>query len=191
MTLRLRPFLTAALLALAVASMPAQAQDSGWFIGAGGGISKFNSGCTAGPGTCDDNGSYWKVFGGYQFSANFGYEVGYGDLGELTRTVTGVGSDNVESNVYDVVLVATIPLGRAYSIYGKFGIYGFDADRTVTGAGTTNAKGRELTYGFGLKYHIAKSIELRAEWQRYFDVGDSATGAFDVDVGLLGIAFHF
>jgi len=193
MTLQFRPLFAAAMFVLGAASAPALAQDSGWFIGAGGGISKYKSGCAAlvTPGTCDDNGNYWRVFGGYQFNSYFGYEMGYGDLGELTRTTTGVGSDNVEAKVLEAVLVLTIPLVDSFSVYAKYGIYSFDADRTVTGAATVNAKGREMTYGFGAKYDLTKNIALRAEWQHFFDVGDSGTGTFDVNAGLIGIVFKF
>lgn len=196
MTLRYRTFLTAALLALGVASTPALSQDddAGWFIGAGGGVSKFKDGCTilAGAGTCDDNGSYWKAFGGYRFNPYFSYELGYADFGELVRT-TGVGSATYEATGIEIVLVAAIPLSREFSLYGKFGLFRWDVDRTDvgTGAGTTSAKGKDMTYGFGVNYNLTRSIAARMEYQKYFDVGDAITGTFDVEAGLLGIVFKF
>lgn len=197
MRLRFRPFLAAALLALGVASTPALSEDAGWFFGAGGGISKFKGGCAGviiGPGSeCDDRGTYWKVFGGYQFNSYFGYEVGYADLGELTRSIAGVSTDTLEAKAVEMVLVATVPFDQTLAVYGKYGLYHWEIDRTVVGvgAGTTEASGRDSTYGFGVKYSLGRNIALRMEWQRYLNVGDAVTGTFDVDVALLGVVLKF
>lgn len=195
MGLRLKPFLSATLLGLAVVSTPALSQDSAWYIGAGGGETKFKNGCTAvpGPGSCDDNGTYWKVFGGYQFNTNFGVEIGYIDFGKMERQTTGVASDSFDATGFESVLVATIPFTQAFGIYGKFGIYGWNVDYVATGTVNTRAdtSGRDMTYGFGARYDLTKNIALRLEWQRYFDMGDQFTGNFDVDAYLLGIVFKF
>lgn len=190
--------MTAALFALGVLSTPALSQDAGWFVGAGGGLSKFDDGCTGivtGPGTtCDDRGTAWKVFGGYQFNANFGYELGYADLGETTRSFAGIGSVTFEAKVYEMTLVATIPIDQQFSFYGKWGLFHWDFDRTIvgTGAGTTNTSGRDTTYGLGLKYNFTKNVALRMEWQRYFDVGDpDTTGRTTVDVSGVSVVFKF
>ena len=194
MTLRYRPLLTAAFLALGVASAPARAQqpDEGWFIGAGGGASKFNDGCNilSGAGTCDDNGSYWKVFGGYRFNPYFGFELGYTDFGEVERTV-GATTATYEATGMDIVLVATIPLNREFSLFGKYGLYRWDVDLTVTGAAAVSAKGKDVTYGFGAHYNLTRNIAARLEYQKYFNAGDAVTGSFDIDAGLLGIVFKF
>jgi len=195
MGLRFKSLLTAVLLALAVVSTPAWSQDEGWYIGAGGGSTKFRSACNgfAGPGSCDDNGVYWKVFGGYQFSAYFGIEIGYVDFGKAERQTTGV-SDTFEATGFEANLVVTVPFTQAFALYGKFGTYRWDVDRVVTGAGafTAGDTGSDLTYGLGARDNLTNSIALRAEWQRYFSMGDGfTTGSFDVDAYLLGIAIKF
>jgi len=137
MGLRLKPFLTTLLLALVTVSAPALSQDAGWFIGAGGGQSKFRDGCAtfAGPGTCDDNGAFWKVFGGYQFNSFFGFEIGYADFGKNEQTTTGVGSETFDATGAEAVLVVTVPFTQDFGIYGKYGIYRWDVERVVTGPG--------------------------------------------------------
>lgn len=199
MTLRCKAFLIAALIALGFASMPAfsQSQDAGWILGAAGGTSKYRDGCPGvlAPGsTCDDKDIAWKVFGGYQFNSYFGFEFGYADLGEVKQSATGVGTATFETTGIEMVLVATLPINQQFGLFAKWGLFSWQLDRTITGtgAGTTEASGKELTYGFGVKYNFTRSIALRLEWQRYMDVGDvSTTGISDVDVGLFGIAFKF
>jgi len=194
MRLRFKSLLTAVLLALAVVSTPAWSQDEGWYIGAGGGSTKFRSACNgfAGPGSCDDNGVYWKVFGGYQFSSYFGFEIGYVDFGKAELQTTGV-SDTFEATGFEANLVVTVPFTEAFALYGKFGIYRWDVDRVVTGTGafTADGSGSDMTYGLGARYNLTNSIALRAEWQRYFSMGDAFTGGYDVDAYLLGIAIKF
>lgn len=197
MKLRFKPFLTAALFALGVISTPALSQDAGWFAGLGGGLSKFDDGCPGGavPGfTCDDRGASWRIFGGYQFNANFGYELGYANLGETTQSTAGVGSDTFEAKAFEMTLVVTIPFNQWYSLYGKWGIFRWDLDRTTVGAGagTTSTSGKDKTFGLGVKYNFAKNIALQMEWQRYLDVGDpGTTGRSNVDDYGVSVVFKF
>jgi len=199
MRLRFTPILLAALIAFGVASTPAQSQsqDAGWFLGASGGIAKVRDGCpgvTVPGSTCDDSDTAWRVFGGYQFNSYFGYELGYADLGEVTQSVAGVGSATFETKAVDMALVLTLPIDPQLALYGKWGIFYWELDRTITGvgAGTTEATGTDITYGFGIKYSLTRNFALRMEWQRYRDVGDAATtGTSNVDVASLGIAFKF
>lgn len=195
MGLRFKSLLIALLLALVTVPAAAQSQDSGWYIGAGGGESKYKGGCATwtAPGSCDDNGLYWKVFGGYQFNSYFGFEIGYADFGKKEQTTTGVGSDNLDGNGVDAVLVLTVPFTEAFGIFAKYGIYHWNLERVVTGPGamSVDTNGRDITFGFGARYNFTRSFSLRLEWQRYQNMGDAFTGDFDVDTGLIGIAFKF
>lgn len=195
MGLRLKPFLRTLLLALVTVSAPAWSQDAGWFIGAGGGQTKYQDGCATftGPGSCDDNGIFWKIFGGYQFNSIFGFEVGYADFGKKEQTTTGVGSDNLDANGVEAVLVLTVPFTQDFGIYAKYGIYRWNLERVVTGPGamSVDTSGRDITFGFGARYYLTRNIAIRLEWQRYQDMGDAFTGDFDVDAGLVGIVFKF
>ena len=200
MRLRFKAFWIAALIASGAASAPAlsqsQSQDAGWFIGAGGGIAKFRDGCPpVTPGlTCDDRGNAWKVFGGYQFNSYFGYEIAYGDLGKITQTQVGVSSATLEGTTIDLLLVLTIPLSREFGLYGKWGVANWDVERTITGmgAGSADASGRDITFGFGMSYSVGKHIALQLEFQRYYDIGDANfTGSSNVDLGSFRIVFRF
>jgi len=196
MKLRFRPFLTAALFALGVLSTPALSQDSGWFVGGGGGLSKFTDGCPSGVtagASCDDRGNSWRVFGGYQFNANFGYELGYADLGKVTQS-TATESASFKAKTYEMVLVITLPINQWYSFYGKYGIFHWDVDRNIdgAGAGTASANGKDTTAALGLKYNISKKFALKLEWQRYLDVGDPGiTGRTNIDDYGLSVVYSF
>jgi OOP family OmpA-OmpF porin len=195
--LRLKPFFTAALVALGVASTPVLSQDGGWIFGAGGGQARAKTGCPEAfiPGfTCDDSGSAWRVFGGYQFNPYIGYEVGYADFRKVTEQSSAGVTATFDANAIDIVFVGTIPFSQQFSLFGKIGVFRWDLDVTVTGtaSGTNNAKGKNMTYGFGAKYNFTRNFALRLERQRYLDVGEeSVTGKSDINVDLLSVVFQF
>jgi OOP family OmpA-OmpF porin len=50
----------------------------------------------------------------------------------------------------------------------------------------------DLTYGIGAQYDINRQLGVRAEWQRYTNMGDDATiGESDVDVMSVGLVVRF
>ena len=197
MNLRPRPLLAVAMFALGVVSTPALSQDAGWFIGAGGGYADAKQGCPPEPFVpgfaCDDKSVAWRAFGGYRFNAYFGYEIGYADLGKITRSFAGdVGT--FEATAIDALLFVAVPLGQDFSFFVKGGIFSWDFERTIvgTGAGKANEKGTDTTYGFGAQYDLGKNLALRLEWQRYNDVGDvNAFGQTHIEVSLISAVLRF
>ena len=197
MKLQLKPFLTAALFVLGGLSTPALSQGAGWFVGLGAGATKFDDSCPGGAVvgfTCDDNGTSWRAFGGYQFNENFGYELGYANLGKTTQSTAGVSADTFETTVFEASLVITLPINQWYAVYGKGGIYRWELDRTTTGtvAGTSNSSGTDTTVGLGMAYHFNKKMALKVEWQRYLDAGfPNAAGTTNVDDYSVRVVFKF
>ena len=195
MKLLIKRLLVAAPLALGVASTPALSQDAGWVIGASVGQSYFNDGCLqpVAPGVaCDDGALAWRAFFGYQFNSYFGYEIGYANLGKMKQTVGGAEVASFETTAIDAVLVATLPLNQSFAFFAKWGVFSWDMDQNIAGVGTNNVSGSDITYSYGAKYNITKSISLRGERQRYSHVGNPAvTGSASVTVNLLSLAFTF
>src|SRR3954469_6849620 len=90
MTLRIKRSLSALLAAAGLAAAPVLAQDSGGYIGASAGNTRFDGPGVSGSSslTQDDTDSGFKIWSGYQFNRNFAVEVGYVDLGSLVQTGT-------------------------------------------------------------------------------------------------------
>ena len=65
-----------------VAAAPAAAQDSGVYLGASLGTGESTSVCEGIVGSCDDNDTAYRLFGGYQMNRNFAWELGYASLGD-------------------------------------------------------------------------------------------------------------
>ena len=187
---------------LGLSSIPAFAQGAGFYAGGAIGQAKLKDACTPEPGlvinSCDNKDTAWKIFGGYQFNANFGAELGYVDLGKGTVTGTILGipfTGSRKAKAFELVGVGTIPLADKFSAYGKLGFARWDADASATVGGfsaSASENGTDLTYAIGLKYDITKTIGARLEWQRYKDIGKEATtGKSDVDLLSVGVVFKF
>lgn len=188
---RFKPFLTAAALATGLASTPALAQDSSWFVGVGISYLKSDEACpgAAAGAACDDKATTWKIFGGYQFNSYLGIELGLSDMGDWPASVTGLGAATAKLRVFETVFVGTLPLSQRFSIYGKGGIYQWDADYKFPAGvgGSADADGNDFTFGAGVRINFTRNTALRLEWQRYNKLGDPATtGRFNADA--LGVS---
>ena len=91
-----------------------------------------------------------------------------------------------------VARLGSLPLADRFSVYGKFGFYRADSEvnfnLVVLGSGSASETNTDITFGVGLRYDFTRNLGLRAEWQRYGDVGDGAT---DVDVMSVGLIWKF
>lgn len=205
MNRRTRTSLTALTLTLAFASTPARAQEAGWLVGLGFGYQKSDDNCPAAATAvvpCDDKGTTWKIFGGYQFNKFFGLEGGYVDLGKaeasgsITDPVFGTFSGTAEFETWGVFFsaVGTLPIGQSFGIFGKVGAAYTDSEATLTGtssllgSGTLSESdnGTDLTYGVGANFNI-QNFSIRVEWERFQNAG----GDFEADVDLISAGFSY
>ncbi len=177
--------------ALAV-SAPTFAQDMGFYAGVSFGQSSADVDCEGF--TCDDKDTAWRVLGGYQFNRNLAVEVGYSNLGEVSVNAGGLGAATIEATAIEVVAVGIMPLANQFSVYAKLGMYRGEADQSGSGIFVASASesNTDLTFGVGVKYDITRNLGVRAEWQRYGDLGGEGVGGeSDIDVISIGAIWRF
>ena len=72
-----------------------------------------------------DNDTSYKIYGGYQFTKNWGVEAGYNDLGNsynVDFTIGGLpGNGSVKVQNWYIAGTGTLPLTDQFSIFGKLG----------------------------------------------------------------------
>lgn len=177
---------------------PAAAQQGGFYAGGHVGITSIDDEFCEGARTCDDEGSAWRILGGYQATPNIAVELAYTDLGEVSASGTVLGFDarvGVEATVIELVGVGSLPLNDRFSVYAKAGLYRGETDAVVRVAGvgteTTSETNTDPTIGIGARFNITQRVALRAEWQRYMDLGGGDIGEDDVDVFSVGAIFQF
>ena len=186
---------TLAVLSLASAlafSAPAAAQDTGFYAGFHLGQATLKDFCSglSGPGiSCDEKDTSWKILGGYQFNRNLALELGYADLGEATIAGPGIGG-TLEATAFEVVAVGMLPVMDKFSLYGKIGIYRGDTEANGLG-GSASETNTDLTFGVGARFDFTRNLGVRAEWQKYQDMGGGVIGEGDVDVVSVGLLWRF
>ena len=192
--------LIAAMLGAAVMAAPAvstaQARtDSGWYVGASVGQSKNRHFDCSGFSSCDSEAAAFGVLGGYRINRNFAAELGYHDFGKVTFSAPGV-SGNIKANAVELVGLGAYPFANQFSVYGKLGAYRAESkiSAQVAGLGNGSLKDRntDLTFGLGAQYDVTRAAGVRAEWQRYKNVGgDDTGGKSDIDVISIGLVWRF
>lgn len=205
--------------ALALCSGIASAQASGFYAGASIGQAKADIGNTAGDlaalgselgftngsSSQDDTDTSWKIFAGYKLNQNVAIEGGYADLGKATASASGIRNGltgnldaSVKSHAYFLDVVGIYPIGD-FALFGKVGgAYTqtkAEASASYNGASASDSiKENQFApkMGLGAEYSITKTIAVRAEFERYFNVGDAnTTGESDVDVWSIGLKAGF
>jgi OOP family OmpA-OmpF porin len=214
-TMRTATTLSACFASALLTVLPPAAAQSGWYAGLTLGASNIVDdpdvvpvvGATASRIVSDERDPGVRVLAGYRFNRWFGVEGGYAYLGEFqfTNNVSAPtsGALNADVRVLGLTLdaVGMLPLGYGLTALGKVGVFGSEVRTTRTVSGnvtpgpeaTTNASTDEanLKYGVGLQYDLGKVAAVRAEWERYTDLGNAGTGQFDIDLYSVGLMFRF
>lgn len=137
--------------------------------------------------TVTDTDTAIKLFGGFEFSNSLSMEVGYTHFGEMSVDYTGTfdAYETAETSTTYVAVVGSIPVGDAVSLFGKVGISSWYMDYSYSDSGMfidASASGVDPMFGVGLQLNAA-NLSVRAEFERYLDIGDQYTiGQSDVDV---------
>lgn len=187
----------AVVLALGIGA-PASAQDPGsYYAGASLGQSQYRKTCEFIDGSCDDKDTAFRVFGGYNVSPGLAIEAAYGDFGRILvdGSVGGVPT-NFEATVeaLDLSVLPAWVLSERFAIFGRFGIYRSKVQVSDLGGGGGSESERNTawTYGLGVRWSFGGGpVSLRAEWQRYDNIGGSSTGEDDIDYINAGVVLQF
>lgn len=175
------------------------ADDSGLVIGLSAGLATYSGSCKGElpiPVPCDDQDPAGRGFIGWAFNKTWSLEVGWAYLGRVKggNVVSGVESRyERETEGYEGTAVFAYPLSGDFHILGRYGAYSMKTTVDINNAGVmSNAKATTSgpTYGLGLGWGLG-TLGVRGEWQRYQNVGNTATGKDDIDVFSLGLIVRF
>ena len=188
----------AALAALTVAAAApaafAQDADRGFYLG--GGVGQFNAqidDVDDVDGTVDEwdnDDTAYKFFGGYRMNKVLALELAYINLGEPSGSV--IPGRNLDASVdgFAPYVVATIPLGNWFEVYGRLGYFFYDAtlavEDEIDGRVQFDEESEDLVYGAGIGANIGERLNLRFEYERM-----DLQGIDDADALWLTAAWRF
>ncbi len=151
-----------------------------------------------------------KFLAGYQFNDYFALEGGYFNVGGVSASGTSVETGSaqgiaLETAGWDFMGVGILPVGRGFSLFGKFGIYWANSEATYTPAlggevghifaSTDIMAGAGANWDFTL---LGQRFGLRGEWERFTKVANNATylpqagkdgNGYDIDLVTLGLVW--
>jgi OOP family OmpA-OmpF porin len=176
--------------ALALVAAPAMAaDDSGFYVGVGVGEFGINVDDDAIDeaidDATDDMNTGVRVFGGWQFNQYFGVEGGYDGGAGFEDTVGDIETNGIEADLdvdiqgFDLMLVATLPMGDKFYGFAKAGVFFWDLEADVVireddgegGVITTTDSGDETgedpAFGLGFGFKLGEQARIQAEYTDY------------------------
>ena len=136
----------------------------------------------------DTDTNAYSFFGGIQFSDTFGIEAGYLNFGDFTHSVDLGGllsRTDISGDGWTLGGTLALPITQNLSLFGKGGVFFWDADISVDGFSIDTPGDDNPYYGGGLKLDLGDRLSLTGDWTVYeLDV-------VETDVISLGFNYRF
>jgi OOP family OmpA-OmpF porin len=155
------------ILAALLLSPLAQA-DTGLFVGASFGSSHLDE--DFGGFNIDTDANAYRIVGGFQFGDYLGLEAGYHNFGDFEETVDlgGLSSlTEVTADGWTLGGTLGLPLNEQFSLYGRAGVFFWDADVEVDGFSINVPEDENPYYGGGARVDVTSQLSLIGDWTRY------------------------
>ena len=138
---------------------------------------------------CSNNDKNWKLFAGMRLNENIVLEGGYANLGTLQGKDTSGNAVSQDTTAFTVAGVAGFLLNDQIEVFGKAGAARWSA-KHHSASGDDKETGTDVLVGAGANYDLGDNMGIRAEWERFKDVGKpSLDTSGDIDLLSVGVTF--
>ncbi len=130
------------------------------YVGGGMGSSHTSIECSSGL-SCDESGTAYKVYGGYDLGSNFGLELGYIDFGKASISGPG-GKAELKASAVTLGIGYAAPISGDWGFSGRVGVANVKAKAsspTNSFIGDSETKTKAF-FGLGLSYAVTKQLKL-------------------------------
>ena len=168
--------------------LPIAAQAEGAYIGAS--VGRAESELNVDGFSLKDSDTGFKLTAGYEFTKNFGVEVGYADLGKPS---IAAGGDMVfaEPRSYYLAGTATYPIDQAFSVFAKAGVTNNRTKVGGTGISTEKFTHTAAILGVGAAYNFTKNIAGVIEYENFGKTLDEQGTTLKSDLVSIGLRYKF
>lgn len=136
----------------------------------------------------------FRLFGGYELTQNFSFELGYTHL----PSAKGDSVRELRQQAYDLSAVGRYPLGSGgLSLYAKLGLAYEQAKKDFSTTGQSYANKIRPAYGMGVADVFSPNISFNVQWWRIQGKGEAFNGINvdsklpSVDMFTVGVAYRF
>ena len=160
-----------------------------------------SSGLNATATTDDSIRIVWQLYGGYDFTARWGAELSYLDLGKVETTFTGTSVD-IETFLTSaedihpqtaqgwlISMVHYFPIDSSTRVKARLGMYDWEADYTLEGGNAKKSvtqNGSDISFGIGMEMGAWRRKNQwigHLKWDRY--------SVEQKDFSVIGVGFSF
>lgn len=129
-----------------------------------------------------------RVYGGYQFTPNWGGELGYLQFSNIKfyNINGGTASNQIKQSAVDLFVKGTYPLPRCFSVNGKLGVALVSARHDSLLGGDENKLLPAV--GLGASYDLLCDIPVDVSYEHIFQVGGRIPSA---DFVAFGLSYYF
>jgi hypothetical protein len=136
---------------------------------------------------------------GYKYSRYFSVEGQFVDFGRAPANVfasPGNLASAFRSTGFGVDTVATLPVWRSLSFYGRMGAYRGETRNAFASYSSSLLteqimRGSRMRYGLGVRYDFTKAFGIHAEFERNSALGTPLAGEPEADVVSVGVMWRF
>ena len=160
--------------------------DGGLYLGAGFGSATING--TDPLALVDDESDTWRAMAGFKLGESLSLDAGYHDFGNLTATDVDAfpsGRSRLSVDGWTFGGTLSLPLSDALSVFGRGGVFVWDAAIDANGFSRSFADDSDPYYGLGASVALNRQFSLVGDWMR-FEFDDA-----DADVFTLGFEYRF
>jgi OmpA-OmpF porin, OOP family len=173
-------------------ALPLAAQAEGAYVGINGGRAENK---LSFEGESDkDHGDAYKLYGGYEFTKNFGVEAGYAHLAKWSESDVDGSVSYKPSSVY-VAATGTLPLNDQFSLFAKAGVARNHASVRVSiaglGSGSDSFNHTTAMFGVGAAYNFTKNFAVVAEYENFGKVLDEEGVTIKANMLSIGARYKF
>jgi len=160
--------------------------ESGPFFGASFGSSHFDKDFSGF--NIDTDANAYRFVAGFQLGDYLGLEAGYHNFGDFSETIDLGGFSaltKVAADGWTLGGTLGLPLNEQFSLYGRAGVFFWDADVEVDGFSINVPEDENPYYGGGAKVEVTSNLSLVGDWTRY------ELDTIDSDVISIGLQYRF
>jgi OOP family OmpA-OmpF porin len=168
--------------------LPIAAQAEGAYIGAS--VGRAESELKSGGMSLKDSDTGFKLNAGYDFTKNFGVEIGYADLGK--PSISGGGfTATAEPRSYYLAGTATYPIDEQFSVFAKAGVTRNRTKVSATGVSSDKFTHTDAILGVGAGYNFSKNVALVIEYENFGKTVDEQGDTLKTDMVSIGLRYKF
>lgn len=117
--------------------------------------------------TAKDTTTGYKLYGGYDFSKNFGVEAGYMDSGDGKAVFPGGFFVEGKTTSLYIAVTGTLPLSEQFSLFAKAGVATSRAKLHNATGDYFDKRTTSPVLGIGAAYAVSKNVALVIEYENF------------------------